>query len=499
VPIPHIPERFLRHIWQQQHFNASQLRTSDGRPVTIISPGTLNTDGGPDFVNAKLRIGTTTFHGDVELHRDVAEWESHNHSADPHYNRVILHVVLTADTLSPPATTVTHRPIPLLVLHPYLDDTLRATWMKSILDERSERLQRIPCHSLNDEVPGEIILRWIEKLAHERMELKVRRFEERLKQLIDERKLVVREPYPRYYGNPDEIPIPQKEYTQRDFATKDVWEQVLYEGVMEALGYSKNRDPFVCLAQSMRLALLRKHSIDDRQTMMSMLFGVAGLLPSSRRLPDKESRIYVRALRRTWKQLRASFKGTILNEADWQFFRLRPSNFPTARLAVMCHLLPQLFGEDGFRTLIGIFKKEPVNTQERIATLHSLFQIEPDEFWNHHVHFKGGHRTAGISIGAGRINDIIVNIAIPVALLYARIFKDHAVRTGARRVLGALPPLQENSMTDTIQIQLLKGKGILDSPLLQQGAMQLFKFFCSPVRCAECDVGRRTALAGRRV
>ena len=101
---PHIPERFLRHIWEQQRFTSTDLHTSDGRKVEILFPGLPNSDAGPDFMNAHIRVGKTIYAGDVELHRDAGEWESHMHSADPHYNRIILHVVLTADHLRrPPA------------------------------------------------------------------------------------------------------------------------------------------------------------------------------------------------------------------------------------------------------------------------------------------------------------------------------------------------------------------------------------------------------------
>ncbi|MEK9139333.1 MAG: DUF2851 family protein, partial [Bacteroidota bacterium] len=173
--MPHIPERFLRHIWQRQRFNVAEVRTSDGRRVEILSPGVSNTDGGPDFTDARIRIGNIIFSGDVELHHDAQEWESHSHQTDQHYNRVILHVVMSADPLALPSRTVSKRLLPLLVLHPYLDDTLRATWMRAISDDRDERSRVLACHDLNDAVPAVVVKRWIESLAHGRMEMKIRR------------------------------------------------------------------------------------------------------------------------------------------------------------------------------------------------------------------------------------------------------------------------------------------------------------------------------------
>jgi hypothetical protein len=126
-----LPERFLRHIWQHQQFNAENLKTPDGKPVRILFPGTPNVDGGPDFSSARIRVGSTLYRGDVEIHVDAAQWQAHRHDTDPHYNKVILHVVLTSASGDLPATTASRRPIPVLVLHPYIDPTLRSTWIES--------------------------------------------------------------------------------------------------------------------------------------------------------------------------------------------------------------------------------------------------------------------------------------------------------------------------------------------------------------------------------
>lgn len=492
---PHIPERFLHKIWQDQCFNAANLHASDGRRVEILFPGTPNTDGGPDFLEARIQIGDITFHGDVELHQDAQEWESHLHQADQHYNRVILHVVLTASPLAPPSRTVSKRFLPLLVLHPYLDETLRSTWMKVISDDRNERQRAISCHGHNDDVSAVLINQWIERLAYERIETKIRRFEERLKEMIDEKKSVIHEPYPRYYGNPDEIPPPTKHYTRRDFSDKSLWEQILYEAIMEGLGYSKNAESFLVLAQSMRLSTLRQFGLADRTSVMSLLFGAAGLLPSERALEDKQARRYVRVLRRRWNNLRPSLRGRVLHEGDWLFFRLRPNNFPTARLASMCFVMPSLFGDDGFRTMIHLFKKVGVSTKQRIERCHAFFKFEPDDFWCHHYRFDQPPSPTGLSIGSERANDLLVNGILPVVLLYARVFKDTTVRTHALSTLGSLQPQPGNAITRVLQRQLLKQKARFNSALAQQGGIQLYKFFCAPVRCSECAIGRQLRLS----
>lgn len=497
-----MPEVILRRIWQEQNFSTEHLSTSDKRSVTILSPGTSNTNAGPDFLNAKISIGKTMFNGDVEIHMTAEEWRSHKHDIDPHYNKVILHVVLTVDPLSPPARTASRRPIPLLVLHPFLDEKFHRAWASALLSEQASATSSLLCKDVNADVPAKIILAWLEKLAHERIELKVRRYEERLKQLVDETRQVIREPYPRYYGNPADIPSPGNDYTKKDFSKKDLWEQLLHEGIMEGFGYSRNTKPFLDLARSMRLRMLRTHPLDDTPQMMAMLFGAAGLLPSREEMSDPESRRYVRKLKGIWKTFRPQFRGTVLGTGDWLFFRLRPNNFPTARLAAMCFILPKLFGDESFRRLIRIFKDVSLTPKERIRRLFEMFMFEPDEFWKHHYHFKSkksssgnGSQTTGISLGAARTNDIIVNTIVPIVLLYARIFKDSSIGKNVRTMLNSLPASQENPLTQIIQVQLMGKKGPLNSALLQQGAIQLFRFYCMPARCLECAVGRKTTLA----
>lgn len=514
MALPNMPETLLRRIWQEQSFSQAHLATADGRAVKIHSPGRPNTDAGPDFLDARIAIGSTVFRGDVELHISAEEWLAHKHDRDPHYNSVILHVVLTAEPLSPPARTATRRPIPLLVLHPFLDEKTLEAWAAP--DDAQTRTHPLPCAELNDEVPARVIVSWLEKLGRERIELKVRRFEERLKQLVDESRQTLREPYPRYYGNPAEIPPPKKEYIRKDFMNKALWEQVTYEGIMEALGYSKNQKPFLQLARSVRLDALRRHALDDTHTMMALLFGAASLLPSSNTIRENDSRLYVATLKQKWRKLRASFTGQALNEGDWLFFRLRPPNFPTARLAAMCFLLPRLFGEDSFRSLIKLMKDDALSAAQRQEKLHLLFTFTPDSFWQTHYHFKGDRRSregsrqntgegeqgkhtknATIALGANRINDILVNTLIPVVLLYARIFRDAAVARNARSLLGILPTSQKNAVTKALQRDLLKQRTEFRNALQQQGGIQLYRFFCSPIRCSECAVGKRTSLCAQ--
>jgi len=488
-----IHERFLRHIWSQQYLKQSELRTADGKPINVLSVGTINLDGGPDFHSAKIKIGKTTYAGDVEIHRTAYEWLQHHHEQDPRYNKVVLHVVLEGDAEKSPTVVHSGRAVPVLVLEPFLSESIRSIWQKTILDERVRRSEAIKCFRVNGDVSSELLRRWLNHVSIERLELKLRRFDERLKQLAHTQRMEAHEEFRKYglreEGFPDEIPPPMPELTQHDVGKRELWEQILYEGVMEGLGYSKNQEPFVRLAQNVSLTLVHRADLDTA-TLEAVLFGAAGLLPKIRTLKEKTSKDYARGLIDAWQAAREKYRGEVLHVADWQFFPTRPANFPTVRLSAAPGLIQKFLHNDLFRKIIQTIKSG-VPAAEKQSMLYKLLQIEAHPFWSRHYHFDELAAKPIKPLGASRIDDIIVNTVLPVAFLYARIFKDKDAREGAIAFLNAMPPLSENSVTRLMSKQLLKGKVKLDSAGAQQGAIQLYKFYCTEERCAECEVGKR--------
>jgi hypothetical protein len=490
-----IHERFLRHIWSNQYLKTA-LQTADGKALRVIDVGQLNSDSGPDFLNAKVRVGNITYVGDIEIHRTTFDWFQHQHQEDPRYNKVVLHVVLEAGYQFPPTLVKSGREIPVLILGNFLSESIHTIWQKAILDERAMKSDTIRCFKKNDTLSPELLNRWLTKLAVERLELKLRRFEERLKQLAHEKRMMVRErqqPYgePPLEGEHDEIPPSLPELTQKDFSQKELWEQVLYEGVMEGLGYSKNREPFVRLAQSVSLKMigdLGAGSGEDR--IQALLFGVAGLIPKLNSLKEKESRDYVRRLAREWKVLKPSFHSEILHFADWQFFPTRPSNFPTLRMAAAYALINKFFFDDLFRRIIQTIKTNS-SEGEKERELIRLFNIETNDFWKHHYNFDKASPKNVTAIGTMRIREIIINAVLPVALLYARIFKDITVRECALRVYLSLPASEDNLITRFMEKQLLKGRHPQEHVGHQQAVIQLYKYYCLEERCSECELGQK--------
>jgi hypothetical protein len=492
-----IPERFLRQIWKKLNFSTDNLVSTDNRPIEILSPGVQNQDSGPDFKEALIRIDGILYKGEVEIHCHNKEWFEHGHQNDPRYNSVILHVVLHLENKPKLPFTQSKRNVPILLLRKYLNLPYNLMWGKVIIDERAERLSHINCFSQNNPVDKSIIENWIQKLSIERVELKVRRFEERLKELVDELRLHIKEPPPKYgdipFGlNPEELPPPTKEYSPSDFRKIQIWEQLLYEGFMEALGYSKNQESFLKLARNVRLKFFKDHvSTIDYENIESVLFGASGLLIKNTRAFDDESIEFLRLLKRLWKQHKENYHNEIMKETDWQFFRLRPDNFPTVRIAGAARIIYQIVQDSFFKTIIRTLKDSESDTQQKYFSILQKLIIPADRYWS--SHFKFGESTKTIRtklVGKERANEIILNALIPVALLYARIFKDKDIRKETLSLYKSITGSAGNSVTRIIDKQLIKGKLKLKNAFMQQGILQLYKFYCAEERCQECEIGK---------
>ncbi len=490
----HVNERFLRHIWRKQYLKPLGLVTIDGETVEIQSAGEQNQDAGPDFLNAKIRISGVTMTGDVELHGRNSDWDRHRHTNDAKYNRVILHVVLYNDSSSDAERprTKSGRVLPVLCLERFLDDSFRAVWDRSITDDRVERKRGLACrdsfHVLSEDETAD----WLSKLARERMELKIRKFEGRLKELIDEDRMTVKEPRFRYFGNPDEIPIPNSEYSQHDFKSRWIWGQVMYEGIFEALGYSKNKLQFLKLSRAISLNYLREKLISPENdcsiAIRAFLYGAAGFLTSDADIPawddlfhmsgENDSEKFKRKIIRWWIQNEKNYTHERLLLSEWTFFRLRPNNFPTKRLAAGASLVEKMLRQEIMQDFITIFRSETSPRRQHKA-LHEYFcSTERRTQQTERITFD--------LLGHNRINEIIINVLIPVLLLYVRIFRDIDLRMILWNYYGEISMCSQHQLVRFMIQQIPYLKPYALKAFGQQALIQLHHFGCEENRCSDC-------------
>lgn len=482
-----LSEKFLHEVWAQQLFRTSHLESHEGHPVVILDPGKPNPDTGPDFLNAKIQIGDTLYAGDVEIHRTLDDWSAHHHQNDPRYNKVVLHVVMHTGMHQSEAATESGRRIPTLILDRFLIEPVRAVWQKSIKGERTRRLDHIACYGKNKSVDKALKMKWINTLGMRRMELKIRAMRNRLNELASPDNFDLREPAARYgevhfQGNIDEIPPPVRLPSTNDLRRKDAWEQLLFESIAEALGYSKNQIPFRRLSALVTFPRLREISDDARE---AFLFSMAGLLEDTSNDP------YRNELRKIVPNEKIKIKQSPMDATEWQFFRLRPPNFPTLRIAALSRIAGKMIEKPVLEWLLTTMKDPGLSSQDKIKQIRKYFTIPADGYWKQHYTFgKKAARELTRLIGKSRIDEITINVIVPYLFLYARTYKDIDLRSSTGEIFTSLPAPAENNITRKIDKELVIDSKINTNAPIYQGKIQLYKFYCREERCSECEIGK---------
>ena len=495
-----IHEDLLRHLWSGQYLDAERLATIDERFLKVIHPGTLNRGSGPDFRDAIVVLDGKTLRGDIEFHRSIADWRAHSHDVDANYNSVILHVVLRGNSDVTSTLSASGRPIPILMIEQYLSYPLEKILEHTMRDEHVSLSAPLRCFHRNDGIDVDVLESWIRRLFAERLKEKETRMLARLYQIIDDRQRGVFEPEEKYNENPDDIPVSELSITKEELKQSDAWDQLLYGAIMDGLGYSKNRAPFKDLAYRVSIQRLRILSASRELTqhdIEAILFRISGLLPASHELNDQQSKVHVHLLQSLWKELSADvhsahlFSVESLPATDWVFTPTRPSNFPTVRIAAASHFLTRILHGQMVKHIITIIAGVDSSTEEKLDQLLSLFDIAGESFWNYHYSFTDSFPQRRSLLGNARRLDIIINAIIPLSNLYGNIFGIDVIGSHASRIAEAIPLLESNAVVRKIENQLLKGKLRLSAAHQQQGAIQLYRRYCTMGRCDECEVGKR--------
>lgn len=281
-------EKLLQFIWQYSLYNPSQLQTTNGEPITVVHPGRYNTNAGPDFLEAKVRVGDTLLAGHVELHVNNSDWQKHGHQHDDAYRSVILHVVYNYDGGEGPAHT------PVLELRNYI--------MPDVLQQYNAlmaQVQPIPCASQLQQVKDITKESWLTRILAERWEEKQALWQELL-----------------------------------DKSAGD-WRNVLYWRMAYNFGFKLNADVFLELALSIPHNVFAKGG--SLLQIEAILFGQAGMLESD--FQDE----YPNTLKKEYQYLKQKYRLTPLPAHRWKYLRLRPANFPTIRIAQFAALVHKSF------------------------------------------------------------------------------------------------------------------------------------------------------------
>ncbi len=277
-------EYLLQYIWQNSLYQTGDLKSADGEAITIINPGRRNTDAGPDFLEARIKVGNTLWAGNIELHVRTSDWDKHRHDEDARYSNIILHVVYNHDG----SAAGNHA---ILELKPHISS--------AVIDKYHQLMNQpetIPCAGRLHEIPDIVWGAWLDRLVAERWEERLAEWQHLWQQEAND------------------------------------WRTLLYYRLAANFGFHVNRDAFLELAQSLPLNILVKHKNSLLQ-IEALLFGQSGLLP------DKDLDDYAAALEKEYHFLRRKYQLTPMLAHRWKFMRLRPPNFPTIRIAQFAALV----------------------------------------------------------------------------------------------------------------------------------------------------------------
>lgn len=429
------------------------LKTTDGRDVEILDYGTVNKDSGADYKNARIRIENCVFSGDIEIHRSLRDWSLHNHKGDGKYNKVILQVVFWNGDFpgsAPLPVAMKSREIPTVILSEFLTKSIHDIW-KDIINNPSKEF-RLPCFPGNKNMNTGLRKDWLESVSMKRLNYHAGRLSQRLEILeeIDGTK--------------------RKKYN---------WEKLFFEYTLEALGYSKNKEQFLKFAGNIEIEKIKKAKLNNAET-ESLFFGMAGLLSNLKFKDD-----YIEQVKENWENIKEKFKPAVMNKAEWNFFRLRPQNFPTVRIAYAVSLCREILHANFFRRLVFCFEKSK-NTSRDLTDL--FLNIQVSEYWKNHYVF-GKKVSAGIkSIGADRVHEINTNVVLPLMFLYSRIFGKNDLKEKVINYYISVKDKSENEITRVMQKQLgVKAATISES----QGLIHLHNFYCVKGKCDDCSIGKK--------
>lgn len=381
-----VPEALLARLWQERAERQREMRTLDGRRVRVLYAGRQSSAAGPDFRDALVQVsGEGRLTGDVEIHRRQRDWEVHGHHRDPNYNCVVLHAALATDAAQ--TVLASGGAAPVVSLEP-----LAARPAPSSPVPDPWRLLKRHGYRKPSDSPG--LARLLELAGDQRFAWKSRAFARRLD-------------------------------------TEDP-DQVLYEALMKALGYSRNQEQFLELA---------------------------------RRLPYHSLRSLGRGYgRAACRRLLAHVLTQAGDDVKWQTFRVRPCNHPRQRLLGAAHLLARYEGQGlaaGLSTLVldGVWK----------ALVSGLEACDEQ---------------GAALVGPGRAADMAVNVVLPFCHARGMGCGDRRVQKAAFHLYRTAPRLQENELTREARRLLLPPGDVqsVKGVRAQQGLIHLYRLLTETYR-----------------
>jgi hypothetical protein len=422
LPQNAMQESLLHHIWHHRYFRSPALFLVDGRPLHVLHVGTHNPHQGADFKQARLQIGDTQVEGDVEIHVCTSNWFKHQHHQQAHYQQVVLHVVWQHDL-----DGLHTEGIPILELRHYVNPQVLNTYRQLVLSPIHQRPLCAPQWQALSRLHKIDLL---EKAVMRRMEEKAQRI-------------------------------------LQEYAQCGLWEEVAYRMLAYAWGLGQNAEAFLKLSRLTPLKMLQKHR-NSQQAIEAILFGQSGLLP----LPGTDD--YSRTLAQEYAFYKHKFSLQSLSATEWKFLRMRPSNFPTFRLAQWAYFLST------HDLLHNLLLYSPMEELQKTFTT-----VQVSDYWKARYRF-GDQRTkraTPTSIGRQMVYTLLINAVVPYRVAYGLHNGNKSYIQSAMDLLQALPP--ENNRITRFWSGFIEPQSAYDS----QALIGQYKQACLKKECLSCVIG----------
>jgi hypothetical protein len=428
----HFNENFLYHIWDGFHF-INPLKAVSGKKLEIIFQGRWNTFAGPDFLNAIIKIDDKLIKGDIEIHINSYDWKRHNHHEDKNYNNVILHVVFEHNLEEQYTVTENGKRIEIVKIGNFLDESIKKLLAR--YEFKFEPKDKF-CGFFAGE-PPETVKALLNKLGLQRLENKIKRFDAEL-----------------------------------NFHS---FEQIIYSALLEALGYSKNKFQMIKVAEQLPYKMLRKFysqgmTYEEFIALVIVYTNLINALPSS----------FPKQFKNKWIELynKQDFIKDQTLTISWNTFRIRPVNNPAIRFLQLSDLIYKSFekGMENYIFSLFTFSKEEYNLKDFKKNLYDFFSYEADYF---PLNYK---------MGKSRIDTILINIIIPISILYAKKMQYNNLKTVAQKIFTEYPATTDNFILDFMSkyMDSNQRKIIKKKSLYQQGMLNIYYSFCNNHLCDFC-------------
>ena len=414
-------EDLLQFIWQHKLLKPLPLLTYSGKEIVVLKAGELNRDAGPDFTNAQIRINGIVLAGNIEVHIKTSDWLKHSHQYNKSYDNLILHVVYEHDA---DIAQNENNNVEVLELKHLVDDTTFATY-----EQLHGASGKLPCSGQLQAVNELKFINWMDRMAIERLEDKVKRIDNLF------------------------------EFFNGDYT------QAFYAVLLRNFGFKVNAVPFEMLAKNLPVHLLLKHA-DNLMQLEALLLGVSGLLD------DQFENKYIQNLQNEFAYLKTKYRLTAMQKEVFKFSAARPANFPTLRLAQFAALLqanPALFTEPQKHTDADALKR--------------ALNIKAQGYWKNHYTANGKALEKDLSFGQASVENVVINTFAPFFFFYGKKLYKPEFSDAAIALLNTCA-FEKNAKTKLFKAR----KADMANAAGSQAVINLYDNYCIKKQCLKCGI-----------